>query len=330
MTEQNKLPFDLPPLAELHCHLEGAANPALVLAQAQKYGVDVSDIVLNGRYVWQDFTSFLHAYGKAASLFRTAQDYALLTQVYLEDLATQGCIYSELFIAPIPPFSADLAPEAYLEGIVHGVAAAEANTGIVCKLIVVGIRHEGPEAVLAAAQFAAQHQSKTLTGFGMAGDERMHHPKDFAKAFGIAHDAGLGITVHAGELVGPESVEAAIKHLHPSRIGHGVRAIEDQRVVNQLAQRNIVLECCPGSNIALGLYPDFASHPIIALRNAGVKVTISSDDPPYFWTSLRDDYKGIAAAFDLDRADLLDFTRNSLDAGFMDETLRQQLFAKLM
>lgn len=316
-------------MAELHCHIEGAASPALVIAQAQRYGTDVSAIIRDGAYVWRDFADFLRCYEVAASLFRTAEDYALLAETYLASIAADGAIYGEFFVSPVPPFNPALAPEAYLEGVIAGLEAAKERHGIEARLILTGIRHAGAEAVEAAARFAVRHRSHWLTGFGMAGEERMHHPRDFARAFDIAREGGLGITVHAGEWRGPEEISAALDHLKPSRIGHGVRAIEDARLVARLAEERIVLECCPGSNVALGVFPSFAAHSYPALRKAGVRVTLSSDDPPYFWTSLKREHDMALAHFNLGAADLLADTRTAVEAAFADDATRTRLFARI-
>ena len=138
----------------------------------------------------------------------------------------------------------------------------------------------------------------------------MHNPRDFAAAFDLARDAGLGITVHAGELSGWESVSDALDALKPSRIGHGVRAIENPDLVRRLADEQILLECCPGSNIALGVYGDFASHPFANLAKAGVPVTLNSDDPPYFHTDLAREYEIAATYFGYDDEMLKQVTRN--------------------
>jgi adenosine deaminase len=317
------------PMAELHCHIEGAASPALVEAQARKYNADVSSVIEDGRYVWRDFAHFLKCYEAAASLFRTADDYALLAETYLASIAADGAIYGEFFVSPVPAFNEALAPEAYLEGVIAGLEAAKAKHGIEARLILTGIRHAGPEAVEAAAAFAARHKSHHLTGFGMAGEERMHHPRDFVRAFTIARDAGLGITVHAGEWRGPDEIAAALDHLAPSRIGHGVRAIESPALVERLAASGTVLECCPGSNIALGVFPSFPEHAFPRLRAAGVRVTLNSDDPPYFWTSLKREHDIAREHFAMSEADLLACTRTAIEAAFIDEPTRHSLLAKL-
>lgn len=316
------------PKAELHCHIEGAALPALVTKQAAKYGVDVSNVIKDGRYIWNDFTSFLKAYDLGASLFRDAEDYAILAEDCLRTLHEQGALYAEFFTSPVPAFSERLTREAYMEGMEEGAERAEQKYGIIARFILTGVRHQGPEWVLKAAEFAAQYQGKRLTGFGMAGDERMHHPKDFARAFDCARDAGLGLTVHAGEFGGPESVIAALDHLKPSRIGHGVRSIEDQNLVSRLKDQQITLEICPGSNIALGVYDNFARHPLRQLDDAGVLVTISSDDPPYFATSLAEEYGFARDQFGYDDQGLLKLTRNALEAAFVEPLVQKKLISR--
>ena len=317
------------PMAELHCHIEGAALPELVTAQAQKYNVNVSAIIHDGNYIWADFADFLKCYEIAASLFRTSDDYALLAETYLASIAEQGAIYGEFFVSPVPPFNADLAPEAYLEGAIEGLKRAKTKYDIEARLIITGIRHAGHEAVEAAAHFAVKHKSHFVTGFGMAGEERIYHPKDFVRAFDIARDGGLHITVHSGEWRGPEEISAALHYLRPERIGHGVRSIEDSKLVKRLAAEGVVLECCPGSNIALGVFPSFAEHAYPKLRAAGVKVTLNSDDPPYFWTSLGHEYDIARQHFGMSEAELLADTRTAIEAAFVDEATRVTLLAKI-
>ena len=315
--------------AELHCHIEGAASPRLVELKAAKYGADVSAFIQNGKFVWHDFTSFLHAFDQASMLFRTEEDYADLAEDYLLSLSRQDAIYSEFFISTDHAMSAGLDPRAYIEGLAEGIRRAKAATGIECRMIATGLRHKGPEAVMAAARYIAAHPHPLITGFGMAGDERMHSPKDFTAAFDLARDAGLGITVHAGELAGWESVANALDALKPTRIGHGVRAIENADLVKRLADQQILLECCPGSNISLGVYADFPSHPFATLAKAGVPVTLNSDDPPYFHTNLAREYEIAGTYFSYDDEMLSEVTATALKAAFVDEDTRTALLERL-
>ncbi|MDX3929941.1 MAG: adenosine deaminase [Shinella sp.] len=313
--------------AELHCHLEGAAPPALALAQARKYGVDATGFIQDGVYAWSDFTSFLAAYDRVSGLFRTEEDYALLSETYLRTLAASGAVYSELFVSPDHAEAVGIGAHAYVSGIASGIFAAKAATGIEARMIIVGLRHSGPERVEWAARFAARRVHPLITGFNMAGEERSGRVADFTRAFDIARDAGLGITIHAGELAGASSVREALDLVKPSRIGHGVRAIEDAGLVRRIADDGTVLEVCPGSNIALGVFADLASHPLRRLFDAGVAVTLNSDDPPFFGTSLEKEYEAASSVMGFADDELDQMTRNALHAAFVDEETRSRLLA---
>ncbi|WP_269930771.1 adenosine deaminase [Aminobacter sp. HY435] len=319
----------MPLKAELHCHIEGAAAPELVIRQAEKYGKDPSPFIQNGSFVWNDFTSFLAAYDFAADLFRTEEDYARLSEHYLTSLARDGAIYSEVFTSPDHAIKAGLSPKAYTDALGEGMERAKAKTGIEGRMIVTGVRHVGVESIEAAARFAAKCNHPLVSGFGVAGDERMGDFEDYVRAFEIAREAGLGITIHAGELLGWESVEAALDHIRPSRIGHGVRAIENPDLVKRIADEGIVLEICPGSNIALKVFDNFADHPFAKLRDAGCKVTLNSDDPPYFWTSLKREYDIASEHFSMDEKALMATTRTAIEAAFVDRKTKAALLARL-
>lgn len=313
---------------ELHCHLEGAAPPALTLSQARKYGMPTEDFLRDGTYLWRDFAEFIACYDRVAAAFKTEEDYALLTETYLRELAGVNTIYSELFVSPDHGDRIGLGADAYIAGISEGVRRAKNATGIECRLVIVGERHFGPESVIAAAKYAAASTNPLITGFNMAGEERMGTVADYAAAFDIARDAGLGLTIHAGEVCGAFSVRDALDLVRPSRIGHGVRAIEDADLVSRLADLGTVLEVCPGSNIALRVFPDFQAHPLRALREAGVRVTISSDDPPFFHTSLEREYEIAAEEFGFLDAEINAMTRTALEAAFVDEATRAALLAR--
>ena len=317
------------PKAELHCHIEGAAPPALALRQADKYGVDISARVRDGRFVWNGFVDFLACYDLVASLFRSPEDYARLAEDYLSSLARDGAIYAEFFTSPDHALKAGLSPAGYTEGLAEGIRRANAKTGIEARMIVTGVRHFGVESVVAAARFAATCREPLVTGFGMAGDESAGDMEDFVRAFGNAREAGLGITVHAGEIEGWASVEAALDHIRPSRIGHGVRAIESPALVERLAAEGTVLEVCPGSNISVGVFADYAAHPLRRLRDAGCRVTVSSDDPPYFDTTLAREYETAKREFGFDDQQLLALTRTAIAAAFVDRKTRATLMEKV-
>ena len=315
--------------AELHCHIEGAASPELVMRQAAKYGADVSAFIKDGSFVWHDFTSFLAAYDASSDLFRSEEDYARLSEHYLTSLARDGAIYSEIFISPDHAKRAGMSPAAYTDALGEGIQRARAKTGIEGRMIVIGVRHFGVEAVETAARFAARKNNPLVTGFGMAGEERFGDIEDYVRAFEIAREAGLGITVHAGELAGWESVKGALDHIRPTRIGHGVRAIENPDLVKRIADEGVVLEVCPVSNVELKVFDGYANHPFAALKAAGCKLTLSSDDPPYFWTSLKKEYEVARTHFGLDDKALVALTRTAIEAAFVDRKTRTALLARL-
>ena len=191
-----------------------------------------------------------------------------MSEHYLTSLARDGAIYSEFFTSPDHAIKAGLSPQAYTDALGEGISRAKAKTGIEGRMIVTGVRHVGVEAIEQAARFAARCGHPLVTGFGVAGDERMGDFEDYVRAFEIAREAGLGVTIHAGELMGWESVQAALDYIKPSRIGHGVRAIENPDLVKRIADEGVVLECCPGSNVALGVFPSFAEHPFPASQES--------------------------------------------------------------
>ena len=317
------------PKAELHCHIEGAASTELVLGQAAKYGVDIAHAIDGDRYLWHDFTSFLAAYDAAAGLFRSEEDYALLAETYLGSIAREGAIYSEIFTSPDHARLTGLSPDAYLNGLGEGIQPGSR-----------GPWHRRADHHHLRAPFRRRSGSRggalcgepaARTGHrvGMGGEERMGSHADFAPAFDIARDAGLGITTHAGELVGAESVTDALDHVRPTRIGHGVRSVEDPAVVERLAREGVVLEVCPGSNVSLKVFEDHDAHPLLRLRDAGVKVALNSDDPPHFDTTLGKEYAMGQQAFGLSDAELVDITRTALEAAFVEENTRRALLAKL-
>ena len=321
--------------AELHVHIEGAAHPELVHKLAERHGKNLDAFMRkDGSYIWSDFTNFLECYDKVAAVICTPEDYADLTEDYLLRNAAEGCFYTEFFLSPDHVAALGMSYENLLEGITEGYQRAKdkcetAGFPIDARFIVTCLRHMGPDAALDVAKRISKHPHPLVTGFGMGGDERLYTQRAFAPAFEIAHEAGLFCTTHAGEFGGPQSVKDALDHLPVVRIGHGVRSIEDEDLVKRLSDEGIVLEVCPHSNVALGLYPDLQAHPLKSLMEAGVLTTLSSDDPPFFSTSIGKEYDGMQAAQGWDTKTMLGFTRRSLEAAFVDADTRARLHSRL-
>ena len=293
--------------------------------------MDISGIFAeDGSYAFTDFWHFLKVYEAAAATLQTPEDYSRLTLAVLQECAASGVVYSEIFLSPDFCGGRDLeAWREYLSAIEEAASIARKSDGIVMKGIVTAIRHLGPEQARETALCAAETASDFLVGFGLAGDERACEPKDFAYSFDMAREAGLRLTAHAGEWGGPDSVRNTVRDLRVERIGHGVRAIEDLELVDELVEKGIVLEVCPGSNIALGIYPNWRAHPISELMRRGVKVTISTDDPPFFNTSMTREFDRLADAFDWDEGVFLDINRTAINAAFCDEETRRAILDRL-
>ncbi|MYM57444.1 adenosine deaminase [Thalassovita mangrovi] len=319
------------PKVELHMHLEGAAPPAFVRGLAQEKNIDLTGVFdERGNYTFRDFVHFLQVYEAATQVLKTPEDYGRLTLAVLEQCAENGVIYAESFLSPDFCGGRDVtAWKEYLHAMQEAADQAEAQMGITLRGIVTCIRHFGPEKARETALCAAETAGDWITGFGMGGDEGMGRQGDFAWAFDCAREAGLRLTTHAGEFGGPESVRQAIEDLKVERIGHGVRAIEDPALVDILAEREIVLEVCPGSNVVLGLYPRFAAHPIAKLREAGVKVTVSTDDPPFFNTTMTREYEELERAFGWGAEDFAELNRIAIEAAFCDEGTRKRIKQRL-
>jgi adenosine deaminase len=320
------------PKAELHVHLEGTATPDLVRLLASRHNMALPPDLFDAQdgFAWDDFLHFLKVYDDAAAVIRTDQDYRDVTYDYLRRCAAEGAIYVEVMSSPDHAAQAGLSFQGHLDGIVRGIEDAHADFGIEARLIVTCVRHFGVERGLEVAKACTRHRHPLLTGFGMGGDENHLPSSAFAQVFAIAHvEAGLACTVHAGEAAGPASIRDALDSLPVRRIGHGVRAIEDPALVSRIAGEGIVLEVCPTSNIRTAVYPDYAAHPLNRLRAAGCAVTLNSDDPPYFGTSIGREYDVAKRHFGWSDDDLASATAASLDAAFIDAESRTALTARL-
>ncbi len=318
------------PKAELHVHLEGTAPPELVTRIAARNGLDVPERMLgsDGRFRYSDFLDFLRTYDLAASVIRTGEDYRDITYEYLCSCARGGAIYVELTASPDHAALVGMSDEEHWDGIARGIDDARRDTGIEGRILISAVRNFGVEQAVRVARHAASDPHPYVVGFSMAGDEAGFPAGDFAEAYAVAAGAGLGCTIHAGEWAGADSVRAALE-LPVTRISHGVRAIEDPAVVSELADREIVLECCPTSNIVLGVFPSYEEHPLPALRAAGVRVTLGSDDPPYFGATIDGEYAVCAERMGFGDDDLRSVTRTAIDAAFCDEDLKSALRRRL-
>jgi adenosine deaminase len=319
------------PKVELHLHHEGAAPPKFIKGLAQEKSVNLEGVfAADGSYAFRDFVHFLSVYEAATSVLKTPEDYARLTKAVLEESAANDVIYSETFLSPDFCGGGDVgAWREYLHAIIEAANEAERDHGIILRGVITCIRHFGPEKAKAAARCAAETAGDWIVGFGIAGDEMKGKPKDFAYSFDRAREAGLRLTAHAGEWGGAQSVRDAVDDLGVERIGHGVHAINDLALVDKLVENGIVLEVCPGSNVNLNVYPSLAKHPIEKLRERGVKITVSTDDPPFFHTTMRDEYLNLARTFGWDETVFAEINDTAAKAAFCDEDTRKRVLKRL-
>lgn len=312
---------------ELHLHLEGAAPAAFIRQLAHEKNTDLSGIFGPNGYDFQNFNHFLQIYESACSVLTGPEDFYRLTRAVMEECAAHGVIYVESFISPDFCGGCDLAAwRDYLAAI--ETANAE-MAGVEMRAIATCIRHFGPEQARRSALCAAETASDFLVGFGMGGAELMHAPAEFAYAFDMAREAELRMTCHAGEWGGAEMVRATLDDLRVERIGHGIGAAEDPALVQRLVEEGVVLEVCPGSNVVLQAVPGWAAHPVEQLRRAGVQLTISTDDPPFFHTTMTAEYEALATHFQWDKPVFQQINAMALEAAFCDETTRAALRKQL-
>ena len=317
--------------AELHVHLEGTAPPTLVKHLAARNGASLDPTIFksNDEFAWINFWDFLKCYDKAAATILTKDDYRLVTYDYLARCAKEDTIYVEMFSSPDHAAEVGMNYVDHIDGIAAGIDDARNEFGIEGRIIITCVRHFGAEQALNVARQFVTTPHPYAVGFGMGGDETQFHPGDFASAFNLAQDAGYPTTNHAGEFGGPESIRACLDELPVSRLGHGVRVIEDKELMEEIADRRIPLELCPGSNVATGLYKDRKAHPFKDLLEAGCIVTLNSDDPPFFATSIGHEYNEAAHIYGLSEKDLKDITRNAINASFCDDALKEFLHSKI-
>jgi adenosine deaminase len=318
------------PKAELHVHLEGTATPDLVRRIAQRNGLEVPEGVFAApdRFAWRDFLDFLNTYNLAASVIRTGEDYRDIAYEYLTACAQGGAIYVELTASVDHARLAGLSDAEHWEGIAAGIDDARRDHGIEARILSVAVRNYGVERAVEIAELTAARPHPYLVGFSLAGDEAGYPPEPFLEAYRVAEKAGLGCTVHAGEWAGAASVRGALE-LPVTRISHGVRAIEDPTLVEELARRRITLEVCPTSNVVLGVFPSYEEHPFRVLRAAGIPLTLGSDDPPYFGASVGGEYAVAREHFGLDDSELVAITRTAVEASFAEPELRSKLLTLL-
>ncbi|SHI64330.1 adenosine deaminase [Wenxinia saemankumensis] len=330
MTEPTSDWRDIPKV-ELHLHLEGAAPPAFIRGLAAEKGMDLSAIFRpDGGYRYEGFEHFLQVYEAACQVLTGPEEFRRLTLAVLEESASQGVVYTEAFLSPEFCGGGDVgAWREYLAAIQDAAMQAERDFGITLRGCATIIRHLGPDKGRDTARCAVETAGDFLTGFGLAGAEMMGRPGDYAWSFDAAREAGLRLTAHAGEWGGPDMVADTIRDLKVERIGHGINAIRDLALVDDIAEKGIVLEVCPGSNVFLGAVPSWKDHPLPKLMARGVKCTVSTDDPPFFHTTMSNEYDMLEQVFDFGESEFRHLAETGLAGAFCDEATRERVRKRL-
>jgi adenosine deaminase len=321
------------PKVELHVHLEGSIRPGTLLELAGRHSVRLpaeSEAGLQDFYRFRDFNHFIEVYLTITGCLRTPEDYRLIAYEFGCDCARQNIRYAEVtFTMESNQRMSGLPWEAILSGLNAGRLQARAEFGVDWGWIF-DINRNRPvtQAEVVAMALAARPQG--VVALGLGGSEAEFPPELFTAAFDRAHQAGLACIPHAGETAGPDSIWTALDRLHAVRIGHGVRAIDDPLLVEALRLRQVPLEICPTSNIRLGVYPDYASHPLRRLWQAGLFVTVNSDDPPMFNTDLSHEYSLLVDEFGFGLSELKQLSLNALRASLLPEADRVRLEGDFM
>jgi adenosine deaminase len=259
---------------------------------------------------------------------RSGDDIATLIAGSARDLASQNVRYAEMTITPYTQIQAGISLGEVVEGLDEGRSRAR-DVGVEFAWVFDTPGEMGQHAAEVTVEFAVESAPAGLVGFGLSGIEAGVDRSDFAWAFDRARAAGLKSVPHAGEADGPSSIRAALDALGADRIGHGVRAVEDPALLARLVDEKIPLEVCPSSNVCTGVFPSLRQHSLPALLEAGAFVTINTDDPPMFSTTLVDEYERIAATFDLDLATIAQLVRNGVEASFLDPAVKATLLAEI-
>jgi adenosine deaminase/aminodeoxyfutalosine deaminase len=324
------------PKVELHLHLEGAVRPETLLELSQhkrELRAKVDGWIAARRaqhFSYGNFRQFLDAFKLVSLLLETPQDYALATTRLLEWLAGQKVRYAEVTFAAGVVLWKKQPLDAVFEAVAAAAEEASARTGVRVQWIFDATRHFGVEHAREVLHWAARYRARGVVAFGIGGDEAGGPARLFPDIFREARDLGLHGVAHSGEACGPESIRDAVELLGAERIGHGLTAIRDGGVMALLRERGIPLEVCPSSNVATGLAARWEDHPLPKLLEEGLVVTLNSDDPAMFGTSLQAEFLNAARCFEFTRETVFGLCRNAVRAAFLREDEKRRLEKELV
>jgi len=307
------------PKAELHMHIEGSLEPELMFELAERNGVDTrwqTEEELRAAYRFTDLQDFLNLYYDGCPVLVQPQDLHDVTRDYLRRAHADRVLHAEMFLGVQGHTSRAVPLAVVMEGVLGAMEAAQAEDGISSGLIVVVQRHRSEDEALTLLDDLRPWYDRLL-GFGLGGAELGNPPSKFAEFFRRCRERGFKVVAHAGEEGPAAYVREAVELLQVQRLDHGNACLDDPALVAQLAQQRIPLTVCPLSNLKLQLVPSMAAHPLRRLMDAGLCVTVNSDDPSYFGGYVNDNYLACQQAFGLGRDDMASLARNSFEAAFI-------------
>jgi aminodeoxyfutalosine deaminase len=320
------------PKAELHVHHVGSASPRIVAELAARHpaaGVPADEQQLADYFTFRDFRHFIEVYLSVVDLIRTPEDVRMLTYEVARDMAGQQIRYAELTITPYSSVSRGIPAPAFVDAIEDARLAAERELGVVLRWCFDIPGEAGLPSAVETARIATELTPDGLISFGLGGPEQGVDRPQFQPYFDQARAIGLHSVPHAGETTGPQTIWDALSMLGAERIGHGTSAVQDPALLAHLAERQIPLEVCPTSNVATRAVPSLAEHPLPRMVEAGVLVTINSDDPPMFSTDLNNEYLIAAELLKLDRAGIAGLAQNAVAASFAPDRVKADLRAEI-
>ena len=321
------------PKAELHVHHVGSASPRIVAELAERHpaaGVPTDPDELREFFAFRDFAHFIDVYLSVVDLIRTPEDVRMLTYEVARDMSVEQRLrYAELTCTPYTSVLRGIPIEAYTEAIEDARVAAERDFGLVLRWIYDIPGESGIPAAEATLSYALDHAPDALVGFGLGGPEIGVPRPQFQPHFDAARAAGLRSVPHAGETTGPETVWDAVRLLGAERIGHGTSSAADPELLAHLAEAGIVLEVCPTSNIATRAVATMEEHPLRTFVEAGVPVTINSDDPPMFGTTLNGEYAVAADLLGLDEDGVAELARSAVRASFAPADVQARVLGEI-
>jgi adenosine deaminase len=319
------------PKVELHLHIEGTLEPELMFALAKRNQIELpfkSVQEVREAYHFTNLQSFLDIYYQGAQVLIHEQDFYDLMWAYLKKSSEQNVRHAEIFFDPQTHTDRGISFNVVINGLTRAMHDAEQELGITSDLILCFLRHLSPEAAMKTLEEAYPYRDKIL-GVGLDSSEKGRPPALFKEVFEQAEKQGYLTVAHAGEEGPAEYVWEAINLLDVKRIDHGVRSIEDPKLIDYLVEHQIPLTVCPLSNIKLCVFDEMGQHNIKQLLDLGVRVTINSDDPAYFGGYMNENFLATQLGLDLSRKDLFQISRNAIEAAFITEERKQQLLDEL-